>query len=175
MSEPQLIPITRETILENVCNPIPRAFAMQCIESGLDVPTECAKHHPGYLSWLIGEGFNCESARTPFLTWDSEGHMTYTVGDYALITSGYKTQITAGDCSTIAGCGDSALACGDYSTVIAGERSTVTAGEGSSIIVRWFNESGRYRFTAHYVDENGIKPNTPYRCNEDGSLTEVKP
>jgi hypothetical protein len=187
-----LKPITREAFESEVFDHHKPAvaFIRWCLHYRLDVPTECAKHHPGYLSWLIWEGFNCESARTRYLTWNSKGDLIYNLSHDATAAAGIHTTVyaghgakvdvgsgstvTAGFYSNITAGHDSIVTCGGGSDVIAGVGSTITAGDTSSITVRWYDESGRYRFTAHYVDENGIKPNTPYRCNEDGSLTEVE-
>lgn len=55
---------------------------------------------------------------------------------------------------------------GNRSTITGGNRSTLTGGyESTLIFLRSIN--GRRRVLTAYVGEDGIKPDTPYRANDD--------
>ena len=83
---------------------------------------------------------------------------TATVGDYGTATVGYKGTATVGN-SGIA-------------TV--GEYGTVTGGENAELRIRWYDYGAdRDRTAIAYVGENGIKPNTPYRLNDEHQFVEV--
>ncbi len=65
---------------------------------------------------------------------------------------------------------------GDSGTATAGYRGTATAGDrGILLLRRWDEQANRYRIETGYVGENGIKPNTPYRLNDNGEFVGVKP
>jgi hypothetical protein len=57
-------------------------------------------------------------------------------------------------------------------TATAGDYGTATAGDYGMLCIRWWDGS-RYRLTVGYVGEDGIKPNTAYRCDNTGRLVEV--
>jgi hypothetical protein len=77
------------------------------------------------------------------------GH-TATAGDEGTATAGYRGTATAGD----------------GGTATAGYRGTATAGDEGVIQIRHWDGS-RYRIITGYVGEDGIKPNTLYRCKGD--------
>lgn len=54
----------------------------------------------------------------------------------------------------------------------AGERGIAQAGNGGTIAIRRW-DGKRLRLLVGYVGENGIKPNTKYRCNDSGEFEEV--
>jgi len=82
-------------------------------------------------------------------------------------TAGIRGTATAGDYGT-------AIA-GDYGTAIAGIGGTAIAGVRGIVCIRWFDHNAdRYRLTIGYVGEDGIEPNTPYKCDDSGKLYEVK-
>lgn len=90
-------------------------------------------------------------------------------------TSGFRGTSTSGDrgTSTSGDCGTSTS--GDRGTSTSGYRGTSTSGYGGIVVCRWLDTSaGRYCVTVGYCGENGIKPNTPYRCNEHGALVEAQ-
>ncbi|TKI03547.1 hypothetical protein [Martelella alba] len=66
----------------------------------------------------------------------------------------------------------STLTGGDYSTLTGGYRSTLTGGDDSVLIIQRWNGK-RYKYEIANVGENGIKPNTEYRLDEDGEFIEV--
>ena len=72
-------------------------------------------------------------------------------------------------------CGDRKGAT-DYIAARAPGRSivggTATAGEGGILSVRWW-DGRRYRIGTFYVGEDGIEPNTRYRC-ENGKAIKVE-
>ena len=75
---------------------------------------------------------------------------TATAGDYGTATAGYKGTATAG-----------------YS-------GTATAGDRGAIQIKWY-DGDRYRITTGYIGEDGLLPNTAYRCDRAGKLVAVKP
>jgi hypothetical protein len=98
---------------------------------------------------------------------------TATAGDGGTATAGYRGTATAGHRGT-ATAGDRGTATAGHSgTATAGDSGTATAGDGGTLIIKWWDGS-RYRLAVGYVGEGGIKPNTPYRC-EDGKFVEVRP
>ena len=101
---------------------------------------------------------------------------TASAGDYGTAIASYRGSARAGDYGT-AIVGDSGTArAGDYGTAIVGDsgtasagyRGSATAGKNGIIHVEWF--MGRRRLTIGYVGEDGIEPNVPYRCDENGKL-----
>ena len=114
------------------------------------------------------QGFSCHYA-------------TATAGDRGTATAGYWGTATAGDRGTAtAGYGGTATAgnygtatAGDYGTATAGTAGTATAGDWGILNIRWY-DGRRYRLGVFYTGENGIKPNTPYRCDSEGHITEAK-
>ena len=89
---------------------------------------------------------------------------TATAGYYGTATAGYGGTATAGD-------GGTATA-GYGGTATAGDGGTATAGEGGILSVRWW-DGRRYRIGTFYVGEDGIEPNTRYRC-ENGKAIKVE-
>ena len=85
-------------------------------------------------------------------------HRVDTGGDASTLTGGYASTLTGGYASTLTG----------------GARSTLTGGEKATILIRWWQRSAnRWRTTIGYIGEDGLKPNTPYKCDENGKLCEV--
>ena len=107
---------------------------------------------------------------------------TATAGDYGTATAGYRGTATAGYDGTAtagdygtatAGTGGTATA-GDYGTATAGTGGTATAGDYGTIVLAWWDDKlARRRWVAGDVGIDGIKADTPYRC-EDGRLVEVE-
>ena len=91
---------------------------------------------------------------------------TATAGDRGTATAGYSGTATAGDSGT--------ATAGDRGTATAGDRGTAKTGEIGIIVCRWYDDSKeRYRLTVGYVGEDGIEPNTFYRCDERGKLVKA--
>jgi hypothetical protein len=91
-----------------------------------------------------------------------------TAGDSGQATAGYSGQATAGDSGQ--------ATAGDSGQATAGYRGQAKAGDLGTVIIRWCDsDANRYRVTVGYVGENGIKPDTFYRCDEAGKLVEVQP
>ena len=100
-----------------------------------------------------------------------QGQVDGVVG--AHVVAGYRGTATAGYRGT--------ATAGDYGTVTAGERGTATAGYGGTatagdygtIVLAWWDDKlVRRRWVVGEVGIDGIKADTPYRC-EDGRLVEV--
>ena len=57
-------------------------------------------------------------------------------------------------------------------TATAGDDGTATAGDGGTVLIKW-HDGNRLRIKAGYIGENGMKPNVPYRVDNDGNFVEV--
>jgi hypothetical protein len=89
-------------------------------------------------------------------------------GDYSqLAASGHSSQLAAsGHYSQLA-------ASGHYSVVMAASKGCIAkVGKDGAIALRW-NQGDKPRIAVAYVGENGIKPNTFYRLNENGEFVEA--
>jgi hypothetical protein len=82
--------------------------------------------------------------------------------------------VVAGDGGT-ATAGDGGAATAGYrGTATAGYGGTATAGDYGTIVLAWWDDTlARRRWVAGDVGIDGIKADTPYRC-EDGRLVEVE-
>jgi hypothetical protein len=89
-------------------------------------------------------------------------------------TGGYGSTNTGGDHSTNTGGDHSKNTGGDHSKNTGGVGSTAKSGDLGVIAVDWW-DGKRRRIAVGYVGEDGIKPNTFYRCDESGKLVEVTP
>jgi hypothetical protein len=107
---------------------------------------------------------------------------TLTGGDRSTLTGGDRSTLTGGDRSTLTGGYRSTLTGGDGSTLTGGDRSTLTGGYRSTAktgdlgiiaIKHWDDKAGRHRLSVGYVGEDGIEPNTFYRCNDAGKLVKA--
>ena len=114
---------------------------------------------------------------------------TAMAGDHGTAKAGYSGTANAGDCGiATAGHYGTAMA-GDYGIATAGHRGTAkaghrgtsmagndgmaTAGEGGIISI-WHWDGDCIRLITGYIGDNGLKPNTPYRLNEDGKFVEAE-
>ena len=99
---------------------------------------------------------------------------TATAGDRGTATAGDRGTATAGDSGT-ATAGDSGTAtAGDRGTATAGYRGTARSGDFGIVVCRWYDEAlTRYRLTVGYVGEDGIEPNTFYKCDYKGKLVKA--
>ena len=99
---------------------------------------------------------------------------TATAGDYGTATAGNGGTATAGDGGTAtAGYGGTATA-GDYGTATAGDGGTAIAGDYGTIVLAWWDDTlARRRWVVGEVGIDGIKADTPYRCDA-GRLEEAQ-
>ena len=99
---------------------------------------------------------------------------TATAGDSGTATAGYSGTATAGDSGTAtAGDGGTATA-GDSGTATAGYSGTARSGDIGIVVLRWYDyANNRHRLSVGYVGEDGIKPNTFYRCDDSGNLVKA--
>jgi len=69
-----------------------------------------------------------------------------------------------------------AIQVGARGTATAGESGTATAGNYGEIRIQWWDSKAqRYRTKIGYVGEDGIKPDTAYRLNDNHELEKVQP
>jgi hypothetical protein len=108
---------------------------------------------------------------------------TSTSGYKGTSTSGYKGTSTSGEGGTsTSGEGGTSTSgdwgtstSGDWGTSTSGAYGTSTSGDWGTLVIKWYNkEKGYYVLAVGYTGKNGIKPNTPYVCNEKGKLVEKK-
>jgi hypothetical protein len=97
---------------------------------------------------------------------------TVTGGDEATVTGGNWATVTGGYRATVAGGGGATVTGGNRATVTGGDEATVTGGDEAELRISYWD--GRCRTAVAYVGENGIKPNTPYRLDENHKFVEAK-
>ena len=96
------------------------------------------------------------------------------VGALGTLTGGDRSTMTGGDDSILTGGRRSTLIGGEYSILTGGNRSTMTGGDYSELRIRyWDSAAERYRTEIAYVGENGIKPNTAYKLDDNHQFMEV--
>ena len=117
-----------------------------------DWQARLAVEFPDFERWLITNGF-----ADPLTGGAIAGYR-------GTATAGYRGTATAGE-------GGTATA-GNWGTATAGEGGTATAGEFGIIQIRYFS-NGRWRIKTGYIGEDGLKPNTPYRLDENNEFAEV--
>ena len=84
----------------------------------------------------------------------------------AHVVAGYRGTATAGDYGTVTA--------GERGTATAGYDGTATAGDYGTIVLAWWDDKlARRRWVVGEVGIDGIKADTPYRC-EDGRLEEAQ-
>ena len=82
-------------------------------------------------------------------------------------TSGVRGTSTSGDGGTSTS--------GDRGTSTSGVGGTSKTGSAGIVVCRWWDSKAeRARLAIGYVGEDGVKPDTFYRCNDEGKLVEVK-
>ena len=97
---------------------------------------------------------------------------TATAGDRGTATARRYGTATAGDEGT-ATAGDRGTAtAGRYGTATAERFGIATAGIGGTIIIKYYD--GRVRYRVGYIGKDGLKPDTPYRLNDDNDFEEVE-
>jgi hypothetical protein len=79
----------------------------------------------------------------------------------ATVSGGDRAAVSGGDWATVSG--------GDRATVSGGYGATVTGGDRAELCIRYW-DGKRLRTAIGYVGENGIEPNVPYRCDDNGRL-----
>lgn len=92
--------------------------------------------------------------------------------DYGIAVAGYYGCAIAGDEGTAIVMHSGNARAGVKGTAIAGINGVARAGEGGAIIVEYY-DGKRSRFSVGYVGEDGIKPQTEYRCRKNGEFEEA--
>ena len=101
---------------------------------------------------------------------------TATAGYRGTATAGYRGTATAGNYGTATAGNYGTATAGYRGTATAGYRGTATAGESGEIRIQWWDSKARrYRTKIGYVGEDGIKPDTAYRLNDNHEFEEVQP
>ena len=99
---------------------------------------------------------------------------TVTAGDYGTATAGYSGTATAGYRGTATAGDYGTVTAGERGTATAGYRGTATAGERGTVILAWWDDTlDRRRWVVGEVGIDGIKADTPYRCDA-GRLEEAQ-
>ncbi|MCQ4165106.1 hypothetical protein [Tahibacter harae] len=100
---------------------------------------------------------------------------TATAGESGTATAGYRGTATAGNYGTATAGYRGTATAGNYGTATAGESGTATAGESGELRIQWLDEKAkRYRTAIAYVGEDGIKPDTKYRLDDNHKFVEVE-
>ena len=99
---------------------------------------------------------------------------TATAGDYGTATAGDYGTATAGTDGTATAGTDGTATAGYRGTAIAGTDGTAIAGERGTVILAWWDDTlDRRRWVVGEVGIDGIKADTPYRCDA-GRLEEAQ-
>lgn len=99
---------------------------------------------------------------------------TAIVGSEGTAIAGERGKATAGSFSsaTVGRCGTASV--GDYGIVSVGEYGMAAAGRKSEMRIQYFDaKSDRYRTAIAYVGENGIKPYTTYKLDNNHQFVEA--
>jgi hypothetical protein len=108
----------------------------------------------GATDWIVAYGADPAKCVGVFATAGDGG--TATAGNFGTATAGYGGTATAGN----------------FGTATAGYGGTATAGYGGSIILK-HRTGNRYMVKAFNVGIDGIKPNTPYKLDDNGNIVEA--
>jgi len=99
---------------------------------------------------------------------------TATAGDSGTATAGDRGTATAGVSGTATAGYSGTATAGDRGTATAGYSGTAKSGKIGIVVLRWYdNDRDRYRLAVGYVGEDGIEPNTFYRCDDAGKLVKA--
>jgi len=133
-----------------------------------DWQARLAVEFPDFERWLITNGF-----ADPLTGGAIAGYRgTATAGYRGTATAGEGGTATAGEGGTATAGNWGTATAGNWGTATAGEGGTATAGEFGIIQIRYFS-NGRWRIKTGYIGEDGLKPNTPYRLDENNEFAEV--
>ena len=118
----------------------------------------------GYSSQLAASGYNSKLAASGY-----NSKLAASGESSKLAASGYNSQLaSSGNSSQLAASGNSSIA------ICAGLNGIASAGENGCIALTWWDDTkSSYRIEVGYIGENGIKPNTPYRLNDEHKFEEV--
>jgi len=129
----------------------------------LVISTDCAVVN-------IGGKAKCERCRVEYCG-DMIGACAF-LASLEIGSGWYRGTATAGDGGTATAGDDGTATAGDGGTATAGDGGTATAGDGGTVLIKW-HDGNRLRIKAGYIGENGMKPNVPYRVDNDGNFVEV--
>ena len=111
------------------------------------------------------------SVQSTFMQFLSVVHEARTTNTMNLLND--KLASVKGSSSVSAGDGGTATA-GDSGTATAGYSGTARSGDIGIVVLRWYDyANNRHRLSVGYVREDGIKPNTFYRCDDSGNLVKA--
>ena len=122
---------------------------------------------------IAGEGGKAEAG---YAGTAEAGHAGSAIaGEGGSAVAGYRGGAIAGAYgSAVAGAHGKAEA-GAWGNAVAGYRGSAEAGAFGTIQIKWWDEkANRYRITVGYIGEDGLKPNTPYQCDNQGKFVAVE-
>jgi hypothetical protein len=166
---------TRENATQLIALANPRAVVEGLIATG----GYSAKMTGGYSAKMTGGDFATMTGGN-YATMTGGYSATMTGGNFATMTGGYSATMTGGDYATMTGGYSATMTGGDYATMTGGDFAKMTGGYsatmtgGYSAVLQFSYWDGkRTRVVIAYVGEDGIKPNKPYRLDENHKPKEV--
>jgi hypothetical protein len=100
---------------------------------------------------------------------------TSTSGDGGTSTSANRGTSTSGNRGTSTSGDSGTSTSGNRGTSTSGNGGTSTSGDGGTILIKyWDGDRDRYRIKIGYIGEDGLKPNTPYKLNQQNEFVDAQ-